>query len=101
MLITDKNSYVPAVNFYSFMSKIDEVDLFQIVQKKETKEVDFYIVANKSYNNQIEDELFIEMKNRLGDVKINIIIVDSLKRDFISNKLKTVCLIWMLYIKIF
>lgn len=93
MLLTDKDSYVPAVNFYSFMSKVDQVDLFQIIQKRENKEIDFYIVPNKSYNKHIENKLFTEMQNRLGNIKINIITVDSLKRDLFSNKLKTVSLI--------
>ena len=37
MLLTEVDSYVPAVNFYSFMSKINEVDMFQILQKREDK----------------------------------------------------------------
>jgi phenylacetate-coenzyme A ligase PaaK-like adenylate-forming protein len=93
MLITDKDSYVPAVNFYSFMSKVDQVDLFQIIQKKETKVVDFYIVPNKLYNKELEDKLLIEMQNRLGNIDINIILTNNLKRDLSSNKLKTVSLI--------
>lgn len=93
MLITDKDSFVPAVNFYSFMSKYTEVDLFQIIQHKENKEVDFYIVVNNKYTNQTESELVNEMKYRLGDIKINLIKVDKLNRDNKSNKLKTVSLV--------
>jgi phenylacetate-CoA ligase len=93
MLLTDKNSYVPAVNFYSFMSKFEEVDLFQIVQKKETKEVNFYIVPNFRFTNNTEIELNNEMVNRLGNVKINIIKKNSLDRDKNSSKLKTVSLV--------
>lgn len=90
MLITEKNSLVPAVNFYSFMSKYDEVDLFQIIQTKIDKSVSFYVVPNRFYNNQIEEKLMIEMKSRLGDVDIKIIVVDKLERDSVSSKLKTV-----------
>ncbi len=93
MLITEKDSYVPAVNFYSFMSKFEEVDLFQIVQKKENKEVDFYIVTNSKFTNSTEIKLNTEMINRLGNVKINIIKKTSLDRDINSSKLKTVSLI--------
>lgn len=93
MLITDKNSYVPAVNFYSFMSKVEEVDLFQIIQKKENKEVDFYIVTNPKFTDKTENYLINEMTNRLGNLKINLIKTDSLERDKNSNKLKTVSLI--------
>lgn len=90
MLLTKNDSWVPAVNFYSFMSKIEEVDLFQILQNKENKSVTFYIVPNKFYNNQVEKKLTIEMKSRLGEVPLKIEIVTELKRDFSSSKLKTV-----------
>jgi phenylacetate-CoA ligase len=93
MLITNVGSYVPAVNFYSFMSKINEVDMFQIVQKKEDKSLDFYIVPNKKYNNLTEKKLLQEMENRLGKIDIKITKVKSIERDKNSNKLKTVSLI--------
>ena len=93
MLITDKNSYVPAVNFYSFMSKYDQVDLFQIIQYKETKNVNFFIVPNLKFNSDVEKKLYSEMIYRLGDVDVNIVKIDHLHRDKISNKLKTVALI--------
>jgi phenylacetate-CoA ligase len=93
MLITDKNSYVPAVNFYSFMSKYDQVDLFQIVQYKETRSVDFFIVPNLKFNSDVEKKLYDEMIYRLGNVDVNIVKIDHLHRDKLSNKLKTVALI--------
>jgi phenylacetate-CoA ligase len=93
MLITHSNSYVPAVNFYSFMSKINEVDMFQIIQKKIDKSLTFYIVPNYGYNLEIEKKLIQEIKNRLGGIDIQLIKVNSLERDINSNKLKTVCVI--------
>jgi hypothetical protein len=93
MLITEKDSLVPAVNFYSFMSKYDCVDLFQIIQKRETKDVDFYIVPNYNYTEDLENKLIEEMKNRLGNVHIIIHKKDHLDRDQNSNKFKTVSLI--------
>jgi phenylacetate-CoA ligase len=93
MLLTEKDSYVPAVNFYSFMSKVDEVDLFKIVQTKETKETNFYILPNSKFNETTESYLKKEMKNRLGDVKLSIIKVDHLERDNNSSKFKTITLI--------
>lgn len=93
MLITEKDSLVPAVNFYSFMSKIEEVDLFRIIQTKETKDVQFYIVPNSKFNQDTELNLIKEMKNRLGDVNLSIIKVDYLDRDKNSSKFKTVTLI--------
>ena len=93
MLVTDKDSLVPAVNFYSFMSKYNEVDLFQLVQKKATKEVKFYIIKNKKYTNETKTNLLSELKYRLGDVGIKIIETESIPRDKNSSKLKTIKLI--------
>jgi phenylacetate-CoA ligase len=91
MLLTEKDSWVPAVNFYSFMSKVDEVDLFQIIQKREDKSITFYIVPNQYYNNLTKEKLIEEMKSRLGEVPLKIEVVSELTRDSNSSKLKTVC----------
>lgn len=93
MLLTEVDSYVPAVNFYSFMSKINEVDMFQIIQKREDKSLTFYIVPNTNYTISTEEKLLEEMKNRLGEIQISIVKVKSIDRDKNSNKLKTVSLI--------
>lgn len=91
MLLTEQNSWVPAVNFYSFMSKIEEVDLFQIIQLKKDKSVTFYIVPNKFYTEETQNKLMMEMFSRLGNIPIEFKIVSELERDKTSNKLKTVC----------
>lgn len=93
MLITEKNSYVPAVNFYSFMSKYEDIDMFQITQNKENKNIDFLIVPNYNFNLETEEKLYDEMYYRLGNININIIKVDNLKRDENTSKIKTIRLI--------
>ena len=93
MLISETNALLPAVNFYSFMSKYTEIDLFQIIQYRKTKNVNFYVVPNKNFSTLTKHKLIDEMKYRLGNVKVNIIIQSKLTRDIKSNKLKTVSLI--------
>lgn len=93
MLINENNSLIPAVNFYSFMSKYNEIDLFQITQTKRTKKVNFYIVPNDKYSPETREKLMKEMIYRLGKVQINIIEKDSIERDKNSSKLKTVSLV--------
>ena len=93
MLITDKNSLVPAVNFYSFMSKYNEVDLFQLVQRRDNKDVKFYIVKNSKYTSDTKLKLLAELKYRLGNVDIEIIEVPEIRRDEKTSKLKTIKLI--------
>ena len=93
MLISEKDALLPAVNFYSFMSKYTEVDLFQIIQTKETKKVNFFIVPNEKFTILTRRKLLDEMKYRLGNVEIDLILQDKLTRDLKSSKLKTVSLI--------
>ena len=93
MLLTIKRSKVPAVNFYSFMGKFREVDAFQITQKEETLELDFYIIPSERFNLLTEDKLLQEMYNRLGEIPIKIHQVNELNRDKKSKKLKTIALI--------
>ena len=81
MLLSDKNSFVPAVNFYSFMSKYDQVDLFQIIQKKESKDVYFYVLPNNKFCYETENLLRKEIEYRLGNVKLHIIKIDGLNKN--------------------
>jgi len=89
MLITDRGALVPAVNFYSFMSKIKFVDFFKIEQRKRDKKVLFYIVTNGDYNKDSKLKLTVEMRNRLGEVPLEIIEVDKIDREK-SGKFKAV-----------
>lgn len=93
MLLTSRHSKVPAVNFYSFMGKVKEVDAFQIVQKKDSLELDFFIIPNDKFTQKTKDYLYQEMYNRLGQITVRIHAVDELKRDTKSKKLKTVALV--------
>ena len=90
MLITERDSLVPAVNFYSFMSKLDFVDIFQITQQKNNKSVKFYIVPNKKFNKNNEKLLYTEMHNRLGNVPISILKKKHIHRDKNTSKFKAV-----------
>jgi phenylacetate-CoA ligase len=93
MLLTEKHSKVPAVNFYSFMGKVKEVDAFQITQNKDTLEVDFFIIPNRKFNEDTKGYLAEEMYNRLGNVPVRIILTEELKRDQETQKLKTIALV--------
>jgi hypothetical protein len=75
------------------MSKIREVDMFQIIQKKINKSLEFYIIPNSNYTLVTEQKLIQEIKNRLGEIEITIKKVNIIERDKNSNKLKTVSLI--------
>lgn len=90
MLFTEHRALVPAVNFYSFMSRYKEVDFFQLVQHKDNLEIDFHLIVNDRYSKETESRLTQELKDRLGNIKINIIYTNEMERDQTSNKLKTI-----------
>jgi phenylacetate-CoA ligase len=93
MLLTDVGSLVPAVNFYSFMSRYGDVDFFQIIQHRDSLNIDFMLMVNSAYSNETESRLLQEFSDRLGKVKVNFIYTKNIERDQVSNKLKTVRLI--------
>lgn len=93
MLLTEARSLVPAVNFYSFMSRYSEVDFFQLTQYKDNLNIDFHLMVNGDYSNETESKLLQDLRDRLGNIKINFIYTDIIERDQVSNKLKTVRII--------
>jgi phenylacetate-CoA ligase len=93
MLINKSGSLVPAVNFYSFLSKCNFINMFQIQQHRDTKKVEFYAIKGSTFDDESESYLKKELTDRLGDVEIAFIYVNELSRDANSNKFKTVSVI--------
>ena len=90
MLIHESGALLPAVNFYSFLSKCNFIDMFQIRQDRETKDVTFFAIKSTTFNEKSESYLRNELVDRLGNVKIVFIYKDELDRDVTTNKFKTI-----------
>ena len=87
ILITEDGRYIPAVNFYTMMYKLNNIDMFQIIQRKRNK-IDVNIKVKEKFNQ--EKKLKKELENRLGSIKLNINYVDSIKRDKNTQKIRCI-----------
>lgn len=89
ILFTESGSLVPGVNFFSWIDKnIKGISIFQIIQKKD-KTIDFIYVPEQDF---IVDEIFIlkGLKQRLGNLPINIIKKSQILRDKNIGKIRVI-----------
>ena len=87
ILITKDGRYIPAVNFYTMMYKLNNIDMFQIIQRKRNK-IDVNIKVKEKFNQ--EKKLKKELENRLGSIKLNINYVDNIERDKNTQKIRCI-----------
>jgi len=90
MLIHESGALLPAVNFYSFLSKCNFIDMFQIQQDRKTKDVTFSAIKSSLFDETSEPYLKRELTDRLGEVKIVFVYSEDLKRDSVTSKFKTI-----------
>jgi phenylacetate-CoA ligase len=89
MIVSESGSRIPAVNFYTVMSKIESVDMFQIYQKKD-KSLKIKLTVNSNFNSSILNKLKHEIINRVGELSIDFEIVGEISRDLKTGKLRCV-----------
>lgn len=89
MIVTKDGSKLPSVNFYTIMSKVPEVSMFQLYQKLD-KSIELRIVINENYNELVYRHLNIEMNKRVGDLPLVIKEVDEIKRNKKTGKIRCV-----------
>jgi len=89
LLIKDDGTYVPTVNIYTMMYKIKGIKNFQIIQKKD-KSLLVKLVADNNFNANAENILKKELKDRLGNLKIDIKLVDEIERNKKTGKIRTI-----------
>jgi phenylacetate-CoA ligase len=68
MIISENNAKIPSVNFYTVMSKIEEITMFQLYQKID-KSLNLKIVIknNFNFNNNLLNLLRSEINKRVGN----------------------------------
>lgn len=89
MIVSETNSKIPSVNFYTVMSKIKEIKMFQFHQKID-KSTELSIVVEDNFNDNVLGNLEKEIKQRIGDVPLTIKVVDEIKRDPNTGKIRCV-----------
>ncbi len=89
MIMSETNSKIPSVNFYTVMSKIKEVRMFQFRQKTD-KSTKLSIVVEDGFNDEILNELKKQIQLRVGNIPLFIEVVDEIHRDPITGKIRCV-----------
>jgi phenylacetate-CoA ligase len=89
MIVSENGTKIPSVNFYTVMSKIEEISMFQLYQKQ-NKDLYFKIVVNENFNKNIINHLNTEIIKRVGNLPINFQIVDEIPRDPKTGKIRCV-----------
>jgi phenylacetate-CoA ligase len=89
MVVSESNSRIPSVNFYTVMSKIEEISMFQLYQKS-NKSLYFKIVIKDNFNDTVLDELRSEIIKRVGNLPLQFEIVDEIPRDQNTGKIRCV-----------
>lgn len=89
ILISEDGCRLPGVNFYTMMYKIDGVKMFQIRQT-DRKNIDFYLVPSKLFSDKTVNQIKLGMRQRLGDVKVNVVIKDYIERSKTTGKIRCI-----------
>ena len=89
MIMSETNSKIPSVNFYTVMSKIKEVRMFQFRQKTD-KSTTLSIVVENGFNDEILNELKKQIQQRVGNIPLFVEVVNEIHRDPITGKIRCV-----------
>jgi phenylacetate-CoA ligase len=89
MVVSESGSRIPSVNFYTVMSKKEDISMFQLYQKSD-KSLYFKIVINNDFKESTIHELRGEILNRVGNLPLEFEIVDVIERNPITGKVRCV-----------
>jgi phenylacetate-CoA ligase len=89
MIVSESNSKIPSVNFYTVMSKIKEIKMFQFYQKID-KSTKLSIVVREGFNEITLNKLKKEITQRIGNIPFVVEFVDEIHRDQLTGKIRCV-----------
>jgi phenylacetate-CoA ligase len=89
MIVSESNSKIPSVNFYTVMSKIKEIKMFQFYQKID-KSTKLSIVVREGFNEITLNNLKKEITQRIGNIPFVVEFVDEIHRDPLTGKIRCV-----------
>jgi len=89
MIVSESNSKIPSVNFYTIMSKIKEIKMFQFYQKID-KSTKLSIVVREGFNEITLNNLKKEITQRIGNIPFVVEFVDEIHRDPLTGKIRCV-----------
>ena len=89
MVVSESGSRIPSVNFYTVMSKREDISMFQLYQKSD-KSLYFKIVINKDFKEPTLNELKNEIEKRVGNLPLQFEIVNEIPRNPTTGKIRCV-----------
>lgn len=89
MVVSESGSRIPSVNFYTVMSKREDISMFQLYQKSD-KSLYFKIVINKDFKESALNELKNEIEKRVGNLPLEFEIVNEIPRNQTTGKVRCV-----------
>jgi phenylacetate-CoA ligase len=89
MVVSESGSRIPSVNFYTVMSKREDISMFQLYQKSD-KSLYFKIVINKDFKESTLNELKNEIEKRVGNLPLQFEIVNEIPRNPTTGKIRCV-----------
>ena len=89
MVVSESGSKIPSVNFYTVMSKKEEISMFQLYQKLD-KSLLFRVVVNENFKESILNDLKLEIIKRVGNLPLEFEIVNEIQRNPNTGKIRCV-----------
>tara|TARA_B100000809_G_C15138468_1_gene531791 strand:+ start:2589 stop:3881 length:1293 start_codon:yes stop_codon:yes gene_type:complete len=93
ILVKSDGTKIPTANFSTAMKNYEKLKQFKIIQKIDNT-LDLYLVLEKNVNDLYIEKIRGEVIQRLGNLEINVELVNEIERDRRTGKIKvTECLL--------
>lgn len=88
ILIKKDGTCIPTVNIYTMMYKMDFIKQFQIIQKNNDKSVE--VIVSGMVRDDDKNTIINNIQDRLGDVEVLVTVVEQIKRNQNTGKIKII-----------
>jgi len=89
ILITKDGRYIPGVNFYTMIYKIEGIKMFKIIQYA-LDTIELQIVPDDNFSDKSRDLIAKGIQERLGNVNLQINIVNEIQRSYNTGKIRCI-----------
>ncbi len=89
LLLKDDDTIIATVNIYNAMEMFQDVKQFKIVQQVD-KSIILTLSENKPFTEQYIEAIVSELKQRVGNLKIQVNLVPEIERDRKTGKIKSI-----------
>jgi phenylacetate-CoA ligase len=89
LLVKEDGTIIATVNIYNAMEKFQDVKQFKILQQL-NKSIELTLSENKPLTSSYINAIEVELRQRLGNVKIKVSLVKEIERDRNTEKIKSI-----------